>query len=141
MELEVLDLVRIDRSDGYVYFESVNVVKPQPNGIYETDHFHIKTDTLEVISDFGYYDDMTYKLKQVWRKENLNQNYILIWENGKEVEEIENEKTCQCDDRTHDIPYEQYMKVCKERDKLNEVVIFQAKVICDLHHALEFKGE
>ncbi len=139
MKLEILDLVRIDRNDGYVYLESVNVVKPQSNGIYETDHFHIKTDTLEVISDFGYYDDMTYKLKQVWRKDS-NKNYILVWDNGKEVEEIENEKPCQCDDeRISDIPYEQYMKVCKERDELKEIVVEQAKEIYNLKQALKYK--
>lgn len=119
LDLEVYDIVRIERNDGSGYLESVNAVKPQANTA-ETDHFDINYRTLKVDSCFGDDNDMTYKLINVWRINKVNKNYKLIWENRKELED---EKPTQCDCRPSDVSWEEHQKALVENAELKDIIV------------------
>lgn len=118
LDLNVYDIVRIERNDGSVYLESVNSLKPNAT-IGETDHFDIIYSTLKVDSCFGNDDDMTYKLTNVWRLDK-NGNYMLVWENTKS---IENDKPNQCDCRPSDVSWEEHQKTLVENVELKDIIV------------------
>jgi hypothetical protein len=126
-DLNIGDVVVIEKNNGSVYCESVTSIKPEYK-IAKTKNFIINCVTLEVKCN----EDNTYKLVKVWRLDGVNGDFIIVWQDGEKT-------TCQESEKACDIPYDVYMEVCRERDKLKEVVIFQAKAICDLHHALSLE--
>jgi hypothetical protein len=118
LDLEVYDIVRIERNDGSVYLESVNSINPQRH-IGETDHFDINYITLKVDSCFGDDEDMTYKLTNVWHLNTTNGNYMLIWENGKELKDDNKPYDC----RPSDVSWEKHQKTLVENAELKDIIV------------------
>lgn len=133
LDLKVYDIVKIERKwDKRAYLESVNSIAH----LGETYHFDINYRTLEIISRIDDEDEDEYTITNVWRLDK-NGNYMLIWENGKELK-VDN-KPYEC--RPSDVDYDTHSEVCKERDELKEIVVEQAKAILNLKQSLKYKED
>lgn len=107
VDLDVYDIVKINNAiNESIYLESVNAIDNKEH-IATTDHFRIKLDNGEVINDLGMYDNDEFELRMVWRS-YMNGNYMLIWENGKELKDYK--KSYNEDVRPNDVSWEEHQK-------------------------------
>ena len=116
-DLSLLDLVSIvDEKGLHEYIETVISESP-PEMCWRTDHFKI-TDRLQVEEEFGTDDGKKYYLAKVWKRQD--NNYVLDWENGKEVGKLKANEDC-C--KPADIPFEEHAKVLQENEELKDIII------------------
>ena len=137
IDLGVYDIVKIKNvTTGSVYLESINSIDNKKH-IVTTDHFRIKLDNKEVITDLGMYDDDKFELRMAWRLNIATKDYMLWDITEKETQPIEKDKKCICDDRPSNVDFNLYLESENRCQRLESVVLQQATELSELKQALE----